>query len=207
MLVSGHYFDYLAPDPSVIDLDVLEHGLHAPRFNNQTIRPITTQEHSMRVRRIVRDLGLSSAGMSDHATQRWALLHDAHEALVPWGDCLGPGKTPEMKAIEAEVDEAIIAALGVDEIVLRSGDDDAWILIMDTVRVADAIALYFEAMLWGGPGASDWAPLVWPKTHEITGGGERPRPSQAALIERFMPLIAPRPGESWRAEVEALLGE
>jgi hypothetical protein len=42
-------------------------------------------------------------------------------------------------------------------------------------------------------------------THEVTGGGARPRPSHVELIERFMPLVAPRPGECWRPEVEALL--
>ena len=102
-LINGRYFDYLDPDPDVIDLDVLEHGLDVARVNKQTWRRITTAEHSMRVRRIARELGLASAGASAHSTQLWALLHDAHEALVPWGDCLRPGKTPDMRAIEANV--------------------------------------------------------------------------------------------------------
>lgn len=192
MLVSGEYFDYLAPDPAVITLDVFEHGLDIPRFNNQTVRPITVLEHSLHVRRIVRELG-----GDDHA-QLWALLHDAHEALVPWGDCLRPGKTEAMKAVEAEVDEAIITALGIDEAVLLGGDDDAWITITDIVHTADMIALYFEAMLWM-PGAIDWAPFVMPFEYIEAR-------SSAEAIQRLLPLIAPRPGECWRTEVEALLG-
>lgn len=193
MLVNGCYFDHLAPDPSVIDLDVLEHGLAVPRFNNQTIRPITTQEHSMRVRRIVRELGLSSAGMSAHATQLWALLHDAHEALVPWGDCLRPGKTDEMREIEAKVDGAILAADFA--LPMRVPSPEA----INLVKTADAIALYFEAMLWQ-PGASDWAPDAMPWE-------SIPNSPTGAVIHQFMPLIAPRPRESWRTEVEALLAD
>jgi hypothetical protein len=186
-LCTGEYFDHIAPDPSVITLDVLERGLDVPRFNNQTRRPITVLEHSLRVHRIARELG---------STGPWPLLHDAHEALVPWGDCLRPGKTDEMREAEASVDAAIITALQVEEV----------ISVWDIVATADAIALYFEAMLWMSGGA-DWATRVFPQTHEITGGGHRPQPSLSVLIERFMPLIAPRRGECWRTEVESLIGK
>lgn len=174
-LINGLYFDYLAPDPGVIDLDVLEHGLRVPRFNNQTTRPITTLEHSLRVDRVARELG---------ATGPWPLLHDAHEALVPWGDCLRPGKTDEMRAIENDVDLAICAALRIE----LNDEHRA------TVRTADNIALYFEAMLWA-PTARGWA-------HGLIDWDEWPHEH---VIERFMPLIAPRPRECWRTEVERLL--
>jgi hypothetical protein len=187
MLVSGEYFDPYNPDPAVITLDVLAAGLHAPRFNGQTIRLISIAEHSLRVRRIVRELGLIQSGMSDHATQLWALLHDAHEAIVPWGDCLSPGKTDAMKDVESRVDDAICRALGIKE------SATVWSI----VKIADAIALYFEAMLWQ-PGALDWALDVVPWARVSDD-------SLAADIERFMPLIAPRPSECWRTEVEALL--
>jgi hypothetical protein len=173
-LHTREYFDHLNPDPSVITLDVLARGLDVPRFNNQTTRPITVREHSLRVDRIARVLG---------ATGAWALLHDAHEALVPWGDCLRPGKTQEMRDVESAVDAAIIHALRVDQVFVY------W----DTVKTADAIALYFEAMLWL-PGGGDWAPSVWPDAVEMD-------------TDAFLPLIAPRPVECWRTEVESRLGK
>ena len=195
-LVSGEYFDHLAPDPSVITLDVLEHGLDVPRFNNQTIRPITVLEHSMRVRRIVRELGLGSAGISSHETQLWALLHDAHEALVPWGDCVRPGKQPWMREAETRVDEAIGVALN-----LPAFCDKA----VEIVKTADAIALYFESLLWQ-PGALDWAPEIRRDAFGMPPSRARTW-SKPESIERFIPLNAPRPGECWRTEVETLLGK
>lgn len=239
MLVSGEYFDHLAPDPGPITYDVLEHGLAVPRFNNQTVRPITVLEHSMRVRRIALELAKTDedqiesearamfdggAGASwassphtwgtlppnarenwrrrarqEGATgvELWALLHDAHEALVPWSDCLRPGKTDEMREVEGEVDAAIRCALVVP---LPTAAE------FGLVRTADAIALYFEAMLWQ-PGAIDWAPVIM----DTFWGVELDRVGNSAvtkvgLVERFMPLIAPRPGECWRTEVEASTG-
>jgi hypothetical protein len=194
MLVSGEYFDHLAPDPSVITLDVLEHGLDVPRFNNQTTRKITTLEHSLRVRRFVRELGLTQSGTSGHATQLWALLHDAHEALVPWGDCLRTGKTDAMREVELTIDGHVI-----DEIAACVRTPS---INFDGVKIADDIALYFEAMLWGGPGALDWAPRVlgWSSC-----GSLRTSHGLEFDLERFMPLVAPRPRECWRTEVEELL--
>jgi hypothetical protein len=199
-LFNGKFFDYLAPDPSVIDLDVLEHGLSIPRFNNQTLRPITVKEHSMRVRRIAVEL-FAGPAVGHESVELWALLHDAHEALVPWGDCLRPGKTPEMRRIETNVDTAILAALcrdpGAAAAIVHIHEG-----VRDLVKTADEIALYFEAMLWS-PMAIDWAPgalrPIWESMIREHGG-------VGSLIERFMPLIAPRPRECWRTEVEQLLG-
>jgi hypothetical protein len=202
-LYTREYFDYLNPDPSVITLDVIARGLDVPRFNNQTTRPITVREHSLRVDRIARVLG---------ATGPWPLLHDAHEALVPWGDCLRPGKTQEMRDVESAVDAAIIHALGLDyapfvyehAAIVETSDVDGYEAVqvcnfgtvggdLEIVKTADAIALYFEAMLWL-PGGGDWAPSVWPDAVEMD-------------TDAFLPLIAPRPGECWRNEVESRLGK
>ena len=227
MLVSGEYFDYLDPDPKVITtLDVLRHGLDVPRFNNQTIRPITVLEHSMRVRRIAAELDAADPGDPDEIERRaknnwdaerlgpvvqllnsweslpepvrenWrrkarhqasphveleALLHDAPEALVPWGDCLRTGKTDVMRTHEGHVLVAIYDALGIPHASAMSA----------VVTIADEIALYFEAMLWG-VGALDWAPeiLGWSSCGMLRSCGGR-----EFDLERFLPLIAPRPGE------------
>lgn len=231
MLVTGEYFDPYDPDPAVINLDVLEHGLQAPRFNNQTTRPISIAEHSMRVRRIAAELARADDSVLEQQAQAgyeaaratpsivvaltswaalppmarenwrlrvmvetivpvelWALLHDAHEALTPWGDCLRPGKTDKMREVEHQVDVAIIEALGMQVVTLPT---------QETVWIADEIALYFEAMLWQ-PGAADWAAMpVEHIEHRY----------ELLEVRRLLPMIAPRPGESWRTEVEDLLGK
>lgn len=176
MLVNGEYFDHLNPDASVITLDVLEHGLAVPRFNNQTTRPITVLEHSLRVRRIVMRLG------GDDVAQLAALLHDAPEALVPWGDCLRPGKTDEMRVVERRVLAAICEAIGVDDRLIAKHVDGI-------VHIADMLALCFEALLWQ-PGAYDWAQRIFPAERRA---GD------------YLQDIMPRPGECWRGDVEALI--
>lgn len=200
-LFNGQYFDYLDPDPSVIDLDVLEHGLDVPRFNNQTLRPITTLEHSLRVARIARVLARGQHP-DPYGVRLWALMHDAHKALTPWGDCLRPGKQDWMRDVEEHVDCHVVAAINR---IGRYPCGATWPTddVLDLVKTADNIALYFEAMLWA-PTASDWAPAlmdrVWDDLRETYGLRFR-----SNTIDRFMPLIAPRPRECWRTEVEALL--
>ena len=121
------------------------------------------------------------------------------EALVPWGDCLRPGKTPEMREVERRVDHEICVAV-------TSWPGIPPAAIIDIVKTADAIALYFEAMLWQ-PGALDWAPAIMKDAAGTLGWGEVVGIFRADIIERFMPLIAPRPRECWRTEVEKLLGK
>ena len=207
MLVTGEYFDYLAPDPAVITLDVLGVGLERMvRFNGQTTRAITAAEHSLRVRRLARAIAPADA------PGEWlldvvlaSLLHDAHEPLVPWGDCLRPGKTPEMRAAEERVDEAILLALLPGRAYADPHAPTPWCRFDDDVRevvkAADTIALYFEALLWQ-PGAVDWAP-------DLLGRSACERRRTAGRFEfdvdRILPLIAPRPGECWRGEVARLI--
>lgn len=183
MLISGEYFDHLAPDRSVISLEVLAAGLRAWRFNCQTTRLISVAEHCLRVRRIVRGLGGNSV------CELRALLHDAPEALVPWGDCLRPGKTDEMREVEGDVLVEIYEALGISSrrmVLTEVSHGD-----FDLVKVADNIALYFEAMLWQ-PGSSDWADPARKEGWDRLG---------AVDIASFLPTIAPVPGEDWATEV------
>jgi hypothetical protein len=62
--------------------------------------------------------------------------------------------------------------------------------VADVVHLADNLALYYEAMLWQ-PVARDWAP------HVITD----PMP------DIMLPLVWPRPGECWAAEVRDTCAE
>ena len=200
-LINGCYFDHLAPDPAKIDLDVIAAGLRQSRFNAQTIRLITIAEHSMRVCRIVIELTREWMSPEIRDAMIWALIHDAHEALVPWGDCLRPGKTDAMREVESAVDVCVCTAI----VGWPCSPPDA---VLAIVKTADDIALYFEAMLWGGPLARDWAPPIMLTTIETAtmhdpDGVLVTEPGQ--LVEWMMPLVEPRPGECWRTEVEELL--
>jgi len=177
MLVSGEYFDPWNPDPSVITLEVLAHGMSIVRFNRHTIRDITVAEHCLRVARIAEHLLETPQHAAD--IRLAALLHDAHEPLVPWGDCLSPGKTDEMRAVEAGVDAAIFEALSIPPPLPG---------LARKVKQADLIALHLEALIWQ-PGASDW---VCDLPHA---------PVSARDYQRLLPLVWPRPDEDWYLDV------
>lgn len=96
-------------------------------------------------------------------------------------------------AIRRDYSTDIILAHGWESLPAADWPDDR---AREIVKTADAIALYFEALLWQ-PNALDWAPEI-----HVFGGGWT-----GSIAERFMPLIAQRPRECWRTEVERLLGK
>ena len=176
MLVNGCYFDPDKPDPHTFDLETVAHGLERlPRFDGQTTRIITVAEHCLRVRRFVILLG---GGVEDELA---ALLHDAPEALVPWGDCLAPGKTDEMREVEDRVLACIHEMLRLPAPVERP-----------VVKHADMLALYIEALLWQ-PGARDWA----------DAGLEAARVRPDVGVSALLADVWPRPGEDWASETLA----
>jgi hypothetical protein len=69
--------DLAQPDPALIDVRTIAHALaRLPRYIGHTTRAYTVAEHSLALASWCRDHG------HDLATQRHALLHDAHEAYV-----------------------------------------------------------------------------------------------------------------------------
>ncbi len=173
---SGRYLDFTALTPDDIDFDDVAHGIgQRIRFGGHTIRPITTAEHALRVARFSRMLAMHMT--DDAATHRdayiWGLHHDDHDYVTPWGDCLRPGKTPEMRVAEAKIDTVIMAAM----------DWEPSSAVREIVDTADDAALYFEAMLWQTRG-HDWAPAVW-------SGSDR-----SSLLNMLIPEAMPRPGET-----------
>lgn len=181
MLVTGRYFDHQRPDPDAISWEALVAGLEILRFGGQTIRKITVAEHMLRVARIAeliarRDKGFSY-GLRRSELRLFALMHDAHEALTPWGDCTRPGKTDAMRAVEDAIDVAIYTRFNA-----RRPSPD----VRAIVKQADNLALYFEALLWQ-PGSPDWAPR--PELPEF-------------MIAEAMNLVWPRPRESWLVQAE-----
>lgn len=196
MTVSGRFFDPLNPRAEDVDLGDVAHGLaRIPRFNGQTTRLIPVDEHSMRVARIVRRVG------GGPMTVLLGLLHDAGEAYV--GDIVRPLKDERAKTVEAGVLDCILRRVAYD-IDMRRADAEGDLPAVGTVmpplesehwamvRLADDIALFYEAMLWQ-PGAEAWAPAVL---------GELVVDAWA-----FLPDIYPRPGEDWLTEVRVAIGQ
>jgi len=78
---SGIVFDLMNPDPDLIRLEDIAHGLAFNcRWNGATKRYYSIAEHSLRVSRRCVSPGMQLAG----------LLHDAEEAY--WGDMIKPLK-------------------------------------------------------------------------------------------------------------------
>lgn len=191
------YFDYLEPRPEDFNLGVLAHGQRSiVRFRGYTTRPITVDEHALRVGYFTSALA-HRLGWPEHKSTvawLWALLHDAHEALTPWGDCLGPGKTDEMRAVEALIDRAIWS--NVHARVMHGAEiPQPDLAVCRLVEFADSAALYYEAMLWQ-PGAEDWAPDFY-RARAVDAWP----PGIADLHDLLVPLVYPVPNDCWHRSV------
>lgn len=103
---SGLYFDFIEPQPEMIDIEDIAWGLaHTCRFGGQSLGFYSVAQHSRLVSYLV---------PQEHAFA--GLMHDAAEAYV--GDMVGPLKqlVPEFKAIEKRVEAVIFAKFGLPPI-------------------------------------------------------------------------------------------
>lgn len=107
--VSGNYIDLLEPDPCMIDIHDIAHGLsNICRFNGQTPEFYSVAQHSVLCYWLAKEKGYTPA-------ERLAcLLHDAAEAYV--GDMVRPLKQhlAAFAFTEQGVDIAIATALNFD---------------------------------------------------------------------------------------------
>lgn len=187
-------WDYLAPDPFAMALTpgALALGVESMvRFRGWTRRPITLAEHMIRVGRFAAAIAADRDGPVREALA-WGLLHDAHEPLVPWGDCPAPWKTDEMRKVERRIDVVVWDSLTRWGVLPLWYVDrfEHWITadVLEVVGLADAAALHVESLLWQ-PGAA--------------AAGRMP---EDVDIERLLPLAEPRVGDDWLTEVRRACG-
>lgn len=160
---SGHYFDFINPENSVIKIEDIAAALsNICRFNGHTQSFYSVAQHSVFVSQLV---------PPEHALV--ALLHDAAEAYC--GDVTRPLKNllPEYKVIEDRVHTAIFKHFGLDPI------------LPPCVKHADLVMLATEQK-WLMPDHDDEWALI--KGIEPLNAGIiplAPYKSKQRFIERF----------------------
>lgn len=174
---TGHYFKFLAPEQSHIDIGTIAYALaHICRFTGHTRHFYSVAQHSVLVSHLVPPA---------HALA--GLLHDAAEAFL--GDVATPLKQllPDYKAIEARVEAAVLERFGLAPV------------LPPEVRQADLCALMTEArdlmpaesQDWDfGPGIRPHVLTIWPMPSDM---------ARQQFMQRFRVLTTRRLVTDWSA--------
>lgn len=136
---SGHYFNFLRPDPATIDIEDIAQGLsNVCRFAGQSRRYYSVAQHSVHVAGLVAELGYPHHALA-------GLLHDAAEAYI--GDVTRPLKQllPDYRQIESRVEAAVFARFGLPAV------------LQPVVKNADLIMLATEQRDLMAPHDDRWA--------------------------------------------------
>lgn len=166
MTVSGRYFDYLTPDTSELSVQDIAHGLsHICRFGGHVREFFSVSQHSVLASYLVPE-GDALA----------ALFHDAAEAVL--GDVPTPLKRllPDYAAIEARVEAAIFAKLGI-----------GWPL-PPSVKQADLVMLATERRDLLPEHPVEWPILVGVQPHPQTIVPLSPKAARVQFLGRYAEL-------------------
>lgn len=159
---SGIYFDLKDPQPDMVNLDDIFHGLsRMPRFLAQTQKAYTVLDHSFSMM-----VNANYNEVDDRSVLKAILLHDATEAYI--GDISSPLKDllgPVIEEIESRIEKVIGIALKVDfaahHDVIKKYDRTALIAEKNTLRPSS------DEMLWAGE--SEYAEYA--KKYQVLGCG------------------------------------
>lgn len=103
--------NYVKQDVGVMTLGDIALGLsRMPRYGGQTMFEWHVADHVVCATRYIQHLMAQNFGIGGPLLPLHVLLHDAHEAMT--GDIPTHFKTPDMKALQAKLDERIYLSLG-----------------------------------------------------------------------------------------------
>lgn len=163
---SGLYFNFHQPEPSMVDIQDIAHGLsHVCRFAGQCKQFYSVAEHSVYVSMVV------PPEMALHG-----LLHDAAEAYV--GDVTAPLKMLLMnyKLIEERAHQAIFARFNLDPV------------MPPEIKEADLRMLATEQAQLMPPHDDEWALIAGVKPYHRTIMGMPPVQAKGFFMRRFEEL-------------------
>jgi len=172
-LVNGRYLDLSNPDPDVIDLEVIAHGLsNTGRYAGQTARFYSVAEHAVLVSKRLELMGQSVE------VQLAGLHHDDAEAFI--ADISRPLKSllPGYRELETKVRAACESALGLPFLPPSAHH---------AVKLADDWALACEAYkLMPSRGAGWWCEGLYDPENDPpkTSFGYRPEAAKQVFMAR-----------------------